>query len=603
MALVVRRATLAAAICLFAASAQAEDAAERPPAVTSETSKTFGSVRLLLVVGNNRPAEASQTVLRYADDDAARYYERFDGLADTRILLTRFDDDSRIYREAYGAVARPPTWASLAGALAELRTRAKALRAQGRFVEFVFVFAGHGGQDRGAPYLALEDGRIGRDELERTVIDGMPADLTHVVIDACSAASFVTERGPMRGDRRALPDRLLPFGGIVERHPRVGFVVAASPDGRAFEWSRFGSGVASHLIRSALSGAADASPPDGRVTYDELDAFVRTARQGLLASEFRQEVTIVPPRALPSAAVVDFTGASTPVLVVDRPGRYYVRDADGHRVADLRAGQTALRLFLPPYSPRFSIVEVAERGPGCAGPVRARSGGCTREEHAAEFEAQGIRRLSELELTTPTVATRGVIEDSAFEGLFGSPFDSRAAAEDSAQREAPPVRAPESLPSRSLSLGYRGVVGALMKELGPMHGFEVRLELPVARRFVVAPVAGAGRGTAKPAGAPEYPVYEAELGAEAAWVPWLNPVILTLGVEARVQWIDQVPPYASDRSATSELLGAMARARVPLNPLVGVGGGLGGGARLVTVDGSRRVRPYAALVLAVSAEL
>jgi len=61
-----------------------------------------------------------------------------------------------------------------------------------------------------------------------------------VLIDACSAASFVEQRGPLRGERQAL-SKLLPFGSLVEQYPRTGFVIAASAGGSAFEWSRFGA--------------------------------------------------------------------------------------------------------------------------------------------------------------------------------------------------------------------------------------------------------------------------------------------------------------------------------------------------------------------------
>lgn len=393
-----------------------------------------------------------------------------------------------------------------------LRARATALRAQGRFVEFVFIFAGHGGIDRGNAYLALEDGRLGQQDLESLVIDGVPADVTHVIIDACSAASFVESRGAMRGDRRALPNNLMPFGRLVERHPRVGFVVAASADGNAFEWSRFGSGVASHLIRSALSGAADMSPPDGRVTYDELNAFVKTATSGLLSAEYRQDITVIPPRALPSAALLELRSEPTATeLLLDRPGRYYVRDADGHRIMDVHTGNSTARLLLPPYSPRFELVEMIEQGSGCTGPGRIRARDCTLEERSTEFDSGGTRRASKLNPSASTVAARGAIEDSAFEALMQQPYDAGTFARDTVAPSLPDEAVPDDLTRPSLGLGYRGTISTLLKELGPVHGIELRLELPVRSWLVVAPVAGVGRGTATPAGAAEYPVYQFDL--------------------------------------------------------------------------------------------
>ena len=157
----------------------------------SGTAQAEGVARLVLVVGNNRPAAASQTPLQFADDDAIRFYERFEGLAEDRISLARFDESSRPYRAIYPEI-QPPTKAAIARAAGALRARASVLRAQGRFVELVFVFAGHGGLEGGRPYLALEDGRLRQGDLESLVLANDPADLVHVLIDACHSAGLLS---------------------------------------------------------------------------------------------------------------------------------------------------------------------------------------------------------------------------------------------------------------------------------------------------------------------------------------------------------------------------------------------------------------------------
>jgi hypothetical protein len=45
-----------------------------------------------------------------------------------------------------------------------------------------------------------------------------------VIVDACSAASFVEGRGPLRGQRKPLPAEQVPFGDLAQRFARVGFV-------------------------------------------------------------------------------------------------------------------------------------------------------------------------------------------------------------------------------------------------------------------------------------------------------------------------------------------------------------------------------------------
>jgi caspase domain-containing protein len=552
--------------------------------------------RLVLIVGNNRPADPAQPALRYADDDAIRYYERFEGLAEARVVLTRLDEESALYRQVYPDVA-PPTRAALARAVAELRRRAAELRARGLFVELVFVFAGHGGVDKGQPYLALEDGRLLQEDFEALLLRDQPADLTHVIIDACSAASFVEGRGPLRGRRRPLPDELLPFGGLAERYGRVGFVLAASADGQAYEWSRFGSGVASHLIRSALSGAADVGPPDGLVTYEELDGFLRWATADVLPAGYRQEFRVLPPRDMPSAPLLDLhPQIGLTELTVDRPGRYYLRDADGNRILDLHQGHGAARLLLPAYSPRFALVGVAQYGTGCEGPGRWRKSTCVREETAHEFEAGAPVRLSGLQAGRPAVAARGVIEDSIFELLLSRPFDAEAL------RRSRETEAKPSDTAASIGMGYRATIGHMPKELLVAHGVELRLEMPLGRRFFIAPVAGVGRGTAKPTGASEYPVYQYDAGLEGG-LRLGSPLHVLAGIEAHYQVYDQILPAEEDRVASLVLAGLVLRAGVPLGAGFRVAVGAGGGVRAGSVEADLRARAYGALMASVSTDL
>jgi hypothetical protein len=559
-------------------------------------SRAQGVARLVLVVGNNRPAAASQTPLHFADDDAIRFYERFEGLAEDRILLTRFDESSRPYAAVYPEI-QPPTKAAIARAAGALRARASVLRAQGRFVELVVVFAGHGGLEGGRPYLALEDGRLRQEDLEALFLANDPADLVHVLIDACHAAGFVEARGPLRGEREPIGADTLPFGRLVERYPRVGFVVAAAAGGAAFEWSRFGGGVASHLLRSALSGAADMAPPDGRVTYDEVGAFLRSATGGVLPAEFRQEIRVIAPRALPSAAIVDLVSTErTTELVIDRPGRFYVRDADGRRIVDLNHGRGAARLLLPPYSPRFELVEVREEGAGCAGRGPRRDGDCRREEIPYAFAAGGRQRLSELASSTTTVAARGVIEDSVFEELLAHPYDAGSLSQPPGAELAAPV-APARPPHAGLGLGYRGSIGRLVAGIGPMHGLGLRLDLPVGRWLTVSGLAGFARGEATTWDAVDYPVFTIDAGVEGSvWLLRGEPSV-ALGLEVRWQGLDQSPPRFEKRFGSFFSAGAVARAVLHITEALDAIGGVSGGGRGGRVDGQTVLYPWAAIEL------
>lgn len=561
---------------------------------TASSARADGVARLLMVVGNNRPAEPNQPALHFADDDAIRTYERFEGLAEERILLARLDDTSRAYAALYPSIPAP-TRAAVEHAAQELRARAAALRAQGRFVELLFVFAGHGGLHDGRPYLAIEDGRLSPSDLERLILAGDPADVVHVIIDACHAAGFVEQRGPLPGDREPLADDPLPFGRLVERYPHAGFVVAASASGAAFEWTRYGGGVASHLLRSALSGAADMAPPDGRVTYDEVDAFLRSATRGILPAEFRQEIRVIAPRALPSASIVDLpAGPRTTELLVDRPGRWYVRDGDGHRIVDLHHGRGTVRLVLPAYSARFELVEVRDRGPGCAGPGRRRGGDCAREELAHDVTAGGRQLASALPPVASTVATRGVIEDTVFEELLAEPYDGRSldlrteAPFSSAHGERPRVPA--------LGLAYRGTIGRTVAGLGVMHGFEVRLELPIGGRLSLAPSVGGARGEATTEMG-WYPVTEVDVGLAGLWLPLRTRLTLALGPELRWQGIDQAHPLVGDRLGSFLAAGLLAQAFYAVIKTFEVGVIVEGGGRAGFVDEDLRLAPWGAVAV------
>ncbi len=553
--------------------------------------------RLVLVVGNDRPLGPDQETLRYADDDAVRWYESFEGLADTRIALTRLDEASRIYRQVHPDL-EPPTRAALARAVGTLRARATALRSQGAFVELVFVFAGHGGVRDGQPYLALEDGPLGRADLEELLLDGDPADVVHVVVDACSAAGLVESRGPMEGRRAPMPQAS--FESLAVRYPRAGFVLASSAGGGAFEWSRFGSGVASHLIRSGLSGAADRGPPDGRVTYDELGAFLRAATSGLLPEDYRQDIRVLAPRALPSAALVDLRGADAGGdLHVDREGRYYLRDADGHRIVDLHQGRGTVRVRLPPYSPRFALVRVSHSGRGCTGPGRFQDESCRRDEIAYEVAGgAGLVRVSSLEASQTTVASRGVIEDSIFEQLFAEPY---AGVGLEVATDAEPAIA-DAGPPASTSLAYRGTLGEMQRELSLVHGADLRLEIPLGDRFALAPVLGFGRGRAFPGGADAYLVYQFDVGLDASYRLLRSPLDVLAGLEARYQAQDQFPPGEADRFSSLALGGPFVRARWDVAQGIGIAAWVGGGARLGSVEGEARVRPYGALGVGVAGD-
>ena len=50
--------------------------------------------------------------------------------------------------------------------------------------------------DGATAYLALEDARLDGDQIEHEIVDGVHADESHLIIDACNAYLLVAKRGP-----------------------------------------------------------------------------------------------------------------------------------------------------------------------------------------------------------------------------------------------------------------------------------------------------------------------------------------------------------------------------------------------------------------------
>lgn len=244
--------------------------------------------RYAIIIGHNATGDGSRAPLRFADDDAARFFELLGPISAQAHLLTRFDADSQGPFAHLVATARPPTHQRLAEAVAAVRAAVKADRAAGRRSILYFVYAGHGDVDDGHGFVWLADGRFTRADLRALLAQGPRADRVHVIVDACKSYYLVAGRGP--GGRRAPHPH--PFA-TPARTADVGYVLSTSSDAESHEWAALRAGVFSHEVRSALLGAADMNG-DG-VDYAELSAFVATANEGIDQPGYRPRVYIRPP--------------------------------------------------------------------------------------------------------------------------------------------------------------------------------------------------------------------------------------------------------------------------------------------------------------------
>ncbi len=302
-----------------------------------------------LIVGHNG-AGAGEPTLRYADDDAGRFYELVASHADGAWLLTSFDAESQELFEPLVPVAAAPTRAAVLGAMASLRERVAKDVAAGLRPQVYFYYAGHGEiADGSGGYVHLEDGRLTREALSDELLTALEGAWVHVVVDACNAYFLVAD------DNRAQGVAFSRF----EPLPNVGYVLSTSSDARSHEWQSWSGGVFSHEVRSAMVGAADANL-DGAVDYRELAAFVAVANESIPQARFRPAFYVQPPRSDLSLPITTQSGlrrTSNLWLDIDSRGRLEVRDRRGLPYADVnKAPGRRLAVWLEPlasYSVRF----------------------------------------------------------------------------------------------------------------------------------------------------------------------------------------------------------------------------------------------------------
>ena len=192
----------------------------------------------------------------------------------------------------------------------------------------------------------------------------------------------------------------------LDRYPRVGVVLSTSGAGATHEWSRYRGGVFSHEVRSALTGAADANE-DGRVDYDELEAFLAAANLSMPVPKGRPRVFVRPPK-IDRAAPLLTMERGLPVLTLPDQvtGHYYLEDDRGLRYAELnKAEGHAMKLRLIPRA-KYLLM---------------RSDGA----EVAEFdEPRGVVAVAwPFEITSaPSVERGGEEPPGAFEEAFGPAF-------------------------------------------------------------------------------------------------------------------------------------------------------------------------------------
>ncbi len=369
----------------------------------------------VLVVGVNAPPSADLPTLRYADDDAARYFDLFRALGAKTYLLASLDDNTRRLHPQAAAEARSARPADLASATVAIAADVEQAHRRGLATVFYVVYAGHGdvGKD-GTAFLGLEGGKLTGEELLERVVAPVAADTSHVIVDACYSSLLITGRGaggssrPVRG--------FLPRPGT--RAARVGFLLSTSTGRETHEWEGVQAGVFSHEVRSGLYGAADANG-DGGVSYQEIAAFVARANEGIPNERFRPDVYARPPEGGPE--LLDLRKAPGGRVAIDgaHAGHWYLEDQDGVRLAEWNNGpRDDVRILRPIGRGKLYLV-------------------CADDGRELTIDpGEGSVSVAELASAPPRVAMRGAASD-AFDRVFALPFDGATVA--AYQLPPPPI--------------------------------------------------------------------------------------------------------------------------------------------------------------------
>lgn len=396
-----------------------------------------------IVIGNNDSLDPGTRSLRYADDDAARYFELFREFTVRAELLTVLDAETQRVHRGLAAQSRPPTLANLSATIAAFNVAMSQDKAAGRQPVLYVIYIGHGHiGPAGQGYVSLLDGPLTGDELATRVVGPSQAAFNHLIFDACNSFLLVAQRGAVADDsgpdgRAAIESYLQEQS--VSRFPNTGLVMSTSTAKESHEWSVFQGGVFSQEVRSALAGAADVNA-DGLIEYSELDAFLAAANHAVDDPRARIEAFIQPPRLDRNRPLVDLAQGHFEHflrLPAEFSGRFHLEDARGVRFGD--GNKTAERdvfIALPP-QPYYFI-----RGEDW--------------EAKIPLERRGTVDLTALKVGASSLASRGSIAETFRDRLFQMPYGpgfyngyvsrTRGAPAVEAERPFPP---PEFLPRAS----------------------------------------------------------------------------------------------------------------------------------------------------------
>lgn len=367
-------------------------AAARPAAVVA---------RFAIVIGNNQPDRSNAETLRYADDDAiATHQLLLDAGVESHLLATLDAESQKM--GASPARDGAPSLRDLERVFAAISNEMRAHNQRGETTELLLFYSGHGDAEHGEGYVVLEDQHLTRTRLFG-LLSRSPATRNHVFVDACKSYFLVYPKGP-GGHRTAYSPNFVD-NAIPGQLANTGFVLSTSSDRDSHEWERYGAGVFSHELRSALRGAADVNH-DGRISYAELGAFLTAANNAIRNAKLKPDFLVRPPGSAGTREIIGWNTETASLRLKGADfGHVYVETPKGDRLLDAHpAPGEIVNLYLPKERPLF---------------VRKNDGTGEYELTKAPSETE---ELAQLTPTDPkTLQSRGS-ENEALKQLFATPF-------------------------------------------------------------------------------------------------------------------------------------------------------------------------------------
>ena len=372
-------------------------------------------VAYAIVIGNNAPPSSGSAErlqpLRYADDDAVRYYQLFSRMAATRLLVVLDAETQRRY-PGLAASTEPPTLANLERAVGEIARSMQADRARGDRPVLYVTFSGHGARDaRGEAFLALVDGALTQQTLYDDVLARMPSAVTHLIVDACHAGGVVGVRGGFFDreiETSSAPVTAADVQPVLQatplaRHPNIGVILATTLGQESHEWSRIEAGVFTHELLSGLLGAADVNG-DHVVEYTEAQAFVAAANRNVKDPRAIPHVIARPPQVDHNAPLIELSALRGTRLL------HGTADALGHFHIELDNGQRYLDAHVEPGS------ELAIAVPdGVTAFLRT-------DSREVLLPSRGAIAIAKFALAVRSATGRGSIEASYQDALFSAGY-------------------------------------------------------------------------------------------------------------------------------------------------------------------------------------